>query len=335
MFFEDYFNGLLAHLTGYVSTMTGTVATALTPVIISFATMYVMFWGWLHLSGKIEEPVIEGAKRIITLGVILSLCLTLWSNHSYLVLAFLNGPMAFASSILNAPTPLGAVDNIWTQGNNIAGLFWSNASLFNGNFGLYFAALATWLICGILCAYTAFMFALSSIALSILLAVAPLFLMFLFFDATKRFFESWIAQLANYALIVIVASLIAALVLGLVSNMANSTYAVGATLKVTDALDFLLSVVLAFLLMRQTMSIASGLASGVALATGGIVSGLMRRGLSGGGAFSRGMMDAAMGFKTSQYQGLTRIAGNTVASGVGQGARAGWRKITPHNSIKR
>jgi len=333
VFFQNYFNSLLAHLTNYVSGMTGTVAGAITPVIVAFATMYVMFWGWLHLSGKIEEPVLEGAKRIVTIGVILSLALTLWANHSILVKAFLNGPMALAAAILGGGPPLAAVDNIWTQGSGIAKIFWDNAGVFDGNFGLYFGAVATWIVCGLLCIYTAFLFALASVALAILLAVGPLFLMFLFFDSTKRFFESWIAQLANYALVVIIASLIGALILNLVSSMATQTVGVGANLTIFDAMNFLITTILAFLLMRQTMSIASGLASGVALATGNLVSGLLRRGLGSAGRFNRGMFDAMTGNRPSRFDPASRYAGNVAARGVGKGAQAVWRAVRPSNSI--
>lgn len=334
MFFQSYFASLTAHLLSYVSGMVGVVATAISPIFVAFGTMYVMFWGWLHLTGKIEEPVLEGAKRIVTVGVIFSLGLHLWTLHSVLVLALLQGPQTLASAILGGGPPLAAVDSIWAEGNAISQLFWSNAGIANGNFGLYFGAMAVWIVCGLLCVYTAFLFALSSIALAILLAVGPVFIMFLFFDATKKFFESWIAQLANYAFIIILASLIAALILNLVVNMGAQTVNVGTGLTIFGAIDFLITTLLAFLLMRQVMSIASGLASGVALATGGIVSGLMRRGLGTAGHFNRGVWDAMSNQGTSRIDPMTRKAGYQSARTAGRMAAATWRLVRPSNAIK-
>jgi type IV secretion system protein VirB6 len=333
MFFQNYFTSLTVHLLSYVSTTVGLVAAAISPVFVAFGTMYVMFWGWLHLTGKIEEPVLEGVKRIVTVGVIFSIGLQMWALHSVLVLAFLQGPQALATAILGGGPPLAAVDKIWTEGNDIAQLFWSNAGIANGNFGLYFGAIAVWIVCGLLCVYTAFLFALSSIALAVLLAVGPVFIMFLFFDATKRFFESWIAQLANYALIIILASLIAALILNLVVNMGASTVNVGNALTVFGSIDFLVTTILAFLLMRQVMSIASALASGVALATGGIVSGLMRRGLGTAGRFNRGVWDAMTSQGTSRWDALSRKTGYQAANTSGRAVKAMWRTIRP-NEIK-
>ena len=46
-----------------------------------------------------------------------------------------------------------------------------------------------------------FLIALSDIALAVLLALGPLFIAMLLFDATQRLFSAWIAQLTTYALI--------------------------------------------------------------------------------------------------------------------------------------
>jgi len=51
--------------------------------------------------------------------------------------------------------------------------------------------------------------------------VGPFFIALLFFETTKRFFESWIAQLANYAFITILTVMVSALMLGIVSSVAQ------------------------------------------------------------------------------------------------------------------
>jgi len=136
---------------------------------------------------------------------------------------------------------------------------------------------------GLLCVYTMFLIALSSIALAVLLALGPLFMALLLFEATRRFFEAWLAQLANYALITILTVLIAALLLQVVESYADQTAARGAAIVTVDALNMVLIAVLVFLLMRQVMPIAAALAGGIALNSFGTVSRLidwgMRRGM--------------------------------------------------------
>ena len=112
-----------------------------------------------------------------------------------------------------------------------------------------------------------FLVALSSVALAVLLALGPLFLALLLFETTRRFFEAWVAQLANYALISILTVLVAALLLQIVESYAEQTAARGSAILTVDALDMVLMAVLVFLLMRQVMPIAAALAGGVALST--------------------------------------------------------------------
>ena len=125
---------------------------------------------------------------------------------------------------------------------------------------------------GLLCVYTMFLIALSSVALAVLLALGPLFLALLLFDSTRRFFEAWLAQLANYALITILTVLVAALLLQIVESYADQTAARGAAIATVDAINMVLIAVLVFLLMRQVMPIAAGLAGGIALTSFATVS---------------------------------------------------------------
>ena len=127
-----------------------------------------------------------------------------------------------------------------------------------------------------------FLIALSSIALAVLLALGPLFVSLLLFEGTRRFFEAWLAQLANYALITILTVLAAALLLQAVESFAAQTAGRGIAITTVDALNMVLIAMLVFLLMRQVMPIAAALAGGVALSSFGTVSRLVNFGLHQG-----------------------------------------------------
>jgi len=117
-----------------------------------------------------------------------------------------------------------------------------------------------------------FLIALSSIALAVLLALGPLFIALLFFDATRRFFAAWVAQLTNYALITVLTIMVAALLLQVVQSYATQTAARGTAILTVDALHMVLIAVLVFLVLRQVMPIASGLAGGASLNSFGLAS---------------------------------------------------------------
>jgi hypothetical protein len=126
-----------------------------------------------------------------------------------------------------------------------------------------------------------FLIALSSIALAVLLALGPLFVALLFFDATRRLFVAWVAQLTNYALITVLTVMVAALLLRIVQSYAAQTAARGPDIVVVDALHMILVSVLVLLILRQVMPIASGLAGGVSLNSFGLASRSVGWGISG------------------------------------------------------
>jgi type IV secretion system protein VirB6 len=287
-FFETFWSWLEAQLAAYIGTNTALVAAALEPAIVTLAIMYVMVWGYLHLSGRIEEPLVVGVRRIVLLAVVLGGSLHLWLYNTVIVDTFYRAPAELASAVVGAPDPVAAIDTIWNQGGAVAGYLWNNGGVFNGDFGYYVAGAIVWVLMGLVCVYTMFLIALSSIALAVLLALGPLFIALLLFDATRKFFEAWLAQLANYALITILTVLVAALLLQIVASYAAQTAARGAAIVTVDALNMVLVAMLVFLLMRQVMPIASALAGGMSLNSFAMVSRLASWGVQRGASVGRG-----------------------------------------------
>src|ERR1700733_3479929 len=180
-----------------------------------------MIWGYLQLMGRIEEPFIAGLKRIVVLAVVLGVALQLWLYNTVIVDTFFNAPGELAAGIIGTYDSVTVVDQIIFAGGDAAALLIQKGGIFNGDFSYYLAGFAVYVIVGLTAIYTIFLLALSRIALSVLLALGPLFVALLFFETTKRFFESWIAQLANYAFVAILTVLVAALMMTVISTAAT------------------------------------------------------------------------------------------------------------------
>ena len=273
-FFQTFWTWLNGQLASYIGANTVKVASALEPAIVTFGIVYVMVWGYLQLTGRMEEPFVTGLKRLITLAVVLGVALHLWLYNSVIVDTFYKAPTQLAATVVGAADPVMTIDAIWNSGGAVAGYLFSNGGVVS-DYGYYVAGMVVWFLVGLLCVYTMFLIALSSIALSVLLALGPLFFAALFFDSTKRLFDSWIAQLTNYALITILTVMVATLLLQIVASYASQTAARGSGVATVDSLNMVLVAVLVFLVMRQVMPIASGLASGVSLNSFGTVSRLV------------------------------------------------------------
>jgi type IV secretion system protein VirB6 len=274
-FFQTFWTWLNGQLASYIGANTAKVAAALEPAIVTFGAVYVMVWGYLHLTGRIEEPFGTGLKRLITLAVVLGVALHLWLYNSVIVDTFYRAPAQLAAAVVGTADPVTTIDAIWNSGGTVAGYLFSNGGVMHGDPGSYIAGAVVWFLVGLLCVYTMFLIALSSIALSVLLALGPLFFAALLFEHTRRLFEAWVAQLTNYALITVLTVLVATLLLQIVASYASQTVARGSGLATVDSLNMVLVSVLVFLVMRQVMPIASGLASGVSLNSFGTVSRLV------------------------------------------------------------
>ena len=269
-FFQTFWTWLNGQLASYIGENTARVASVIEPAVVALGTVNVMIWGYLQLTGRIEEPFVAGVKRIVTLAVVFAVGLDLWLYNALIVDTFYNAPTEFAAAVVGASNPVQTIDTIWNAGGAVADQLYRNGS--GWHLGYMLAGLVVWLIIGLLCVYAMFLLALSSVALSVLLALGPFFVTFLLFDTTRRFFEAWLAQLANYALITLLTVMVAVLMLHLVQSYAQQTAALGTAIHTVDAINMLLAAVLAFLFLRQVMPIAAGLAGGVALNSLGVVS---------------------------------------------------------------
>ena len=313
-FFTTFYNYLQGSVLNTVSTVTSNLSASLAPAAVTLATIYVMIWGYLHLRGAIEEPIMEGAKRILVLAVILGVVLNLWEYNAVFIDFFINTPNSLSGAILNGNNAISTIDGIWMKGASVGDSLIKQGDILNNHFDFYIAGFAVYLFSGFICIWMAYLFCLSIVAVGILLALGPLFIMGLMFEATKRFFEAWVAQLSNYALIIVIAAVASKLLLNMLDNYATQASAQGAGITIAESIQLCMACAFILLIMKQVPSLASGLASGVALASYNALSKATSWGTGGASRsmyqFGRGMGDGKAGEKTSRYQSITRNMGN-------------------------
>lgn len=333
-FFAEFSAWLNGILTGYIGDNTTRIASALEPAIVTLGVLYIMVWGYLQLMGQIEEPFVAGVKRILMLAVLLGAALHLWLYNAVIVDTFFRAPAELSAAIIGAPDSVTIVDQIIFAGDDTASRLIEKGGILNGDFSFYLAGFGVHLVIGLTAIYTIFLLALSRLALSVLLALGPLFIALLLFETTKQFFESWIAQLANYAFITILTVLMAALMLTLVSTAAQQAAAVGGEIQIAHAVRVCMAAGLTFLVMRQVMPMAAALASGLSLSTFGVVSAALAWGFGGAtrgtGQFMRGLVDR----DSARGDSFSRRSGQRLRRGFAEGARRiarSWHQ----NSVRR
>src|SRR6202034_3367679 len=138
-FFATFWSWLNGQLASYIGDNTSRLAGVLEPAVLTLATLYVMAWGYLHLTGKITEPFVAGLKRIALIALILGVGLRLWLYNTVIVDTFYNAPAQLAAAVVGARDPVATIDAIWEQGGTVAGYLWNNGGVLSGDIGFYLA----------------------------------------------------------------------------------------------------------------------------------------------------------------------------------------------------
>lgn len=259
---------------------------SLTPIVrILWRLMFIIFiavFGYkVIISGRFTATdLIVNSLKI----VILLLIATEWDTFYLLVYAMATDmPSDIAGQIMGgASNALGsnALTNDDASANRALSDFYDRsmqvvAKLLESaswrEWGLYLYAMTVWLGALGFTGYAAMLIVLSKIAVAILLAIGPLFILLLIFTNTRGLFEGWLRSLLNYAIIPIFVYALLTLLLTIaelpLQNLeANST---GDAPTLTYIGAFIFAAFVSILLLLQIMGIAASVTGGLSLSTMG------------------------------------------------------------------
>lgn len=274
---------------------------------------YVLFWGFSHLLNLVSEPITDSLKRLIKLIFILGIAFQVTTYNSYITDTITKGPEELASLFTGTNSSgqmVSTIDKIFEDTWDVGNKFWDSAGVFDGNFGFYFVAIIIYAVACALSAYSAFLIILSKVAVSVLVALGPLFIISTLFDSTKRFFENWVGMLANYGLIIVLVIGVNKFILDIFNTYLAQAIANNA-LEVASAAPITVTAIISCFVLAQVLSIASGLGGGISLATMG----------AGRWAASKLTTTAKAGARTAG-SAATRKARSSLASWRSRGSAA-------------
>lgn len=266
----------------FVGENVAAVARIVGPFAFTMLTLYAVLWGFASLRGLIKEPLNEFVNRLIIIVVVFGIGFHLANYNILITNTFLRGPDEFIAGLTQSPSSskvVSGLDLMLEQGFDVGARFWAKAGVLKGDFGMYIVALFVWAMTIIVTAYAFFLIALSKVALTLLVAIGPLFFLGLLFQATAGFFNSWLRQMANYFLVPLLVVIVNLLVMKLFSRAAAGVNAIKSTTEVVQVFPFLASGLICLLALASVLSIAAGLAGGVSLSTFGMgryVGGLLK-----------------------------------------------------------
>lgn len=349
-FYERIFTTLNSTLTGYVSSTASDIINAITPVATTLITIYVMLWGWSMMRGVISEPITDGVGRIIRLTIISAIALNVGRYNGFLADWLWNSPDAIASviasgysnSVSNAQFLDGIMSRLFDFGEAFRLKAMTSPGIFP-DFSLLLTAFAIWGAGLLATGYSAFLLILAKMALAVILAIGPIFVLLTIFESMRRFFDAWIGQALNFVFLVMLTAATIKLILTILQM-----YLSDASGKLIDpaidlALPAIVICVVGFLVLVQAPSIASALGGGVAISTLGVVGWALNK-LKGAATSGANLlsgktlsdMRAARRARVTNARWAARNPGMTyrAASAAGAAPMAVYRKITGSKANK-
>ena len=171
--------------------------------------------------------------------------------------------------------------------------------------GPYIYFVFVWLGAAFFTGYATMLIILAKLAVAIILAVGPLFILLYIFHDTRKLFEGWLRTLINYALVPVFVYALLALLLTLVMPtlvfLENNSGPYQSYL--TAVSSYVVATFIATLLLQQVMSISANITGGVSLSTMGAFAMLTRPARAAGGqaAAASGKAAVSGGKKLATY----------------------------------
>lgn len=337
--FDDAFAYMDAATTTYMTNGAANVAGALQSTAYTLLMVYVILWGWAMLRGMITEPITDGIARVLKATFIVTFATNsaLYAND---IANFLyNWPPAMAGVINGgaATTTTQLIDQIAASGLDLAVQAWQTASL--ANIGGYVIAFILFAVTLLITAITAFIIIGAKFGLALLLAIGPVFILMLLFEATKDFFHKWLSAVVTSGIAITLVSMAAALFFKYFAAVFDAASADaannGGVVTLTGIAPAVVFGLISAFFIKDIPHFAQGLGGGVSGASASGVGWAYDK-IKGAASNTPRMAKAGYRAGRAAYGGLRGAAGRFGKGSEGgsvQGTRAGapmaiYRKIT-------
>ncbi len=242
-------------------------------VITLVFTLYVILQGYRFLSHSSTADLATIMRQLIVMLCVYSLVMR-WNLYNLLIYKiFTNEPGNIATTLVNSTGHMSPDSNVYQTLDTIYGLVIKSTREFFGLGGLskdgmcfFLYGLLVFIIGTILCVIALLLFIYSKMVMAVALALGPLFILFILFDATKAMFGAWLNKLMTTALIPIVTSAILVLMLSVIKVTLPQLATPPEANYFSGIAPFLGLSLATSLVLSQVLSICSSLGGGITLA---------------------------------------------------------------------
>jgi type IV secretion system protein VirB6 len=245
------------------------IAGAAGPVVTVGGALIIAAWGAEAALGIGKATLAEFAGRIGKIALFGGLVGGAAGTFGILYGWFNAAPEGLGAALMGGAEPGAALDAFYERGTalgeRLMALFEMNGT------GLTWLALGlvVWLAAALLSGFAAVLVLMAKIAVAVLIAVAPVFLLAALFKATRSWFEGWLRGVLTQAMVLTLTYGVLAFLLNAASPFVAqlaAADAVGADVAIGDVAASVLVVIMGVLMMAQVPGLASAVGGGAAVA---------------------------------------------------------------------
>lgn len=272
--FTDFFTDVDTNIVRFTSEHTQSVISIIEPAVVSGMSIYLLFYGYRHMKGEIEQPFMAFIDNMVKMVVVIGTALNFSNYNTYIIDTFMNSPVALAAAFgMGGDGSLsGNMGNMLdtAAGNCLdIGLRFMDSGIGFGVGGVVVGLLA-WIVGFSVTVYTAALVVMAKVLLGITLAIGPLFIAALLFDKTKAFFGNFVNTLVNQGLVMVLTFAASTFILSLFRNAAADVAALGTAAQASSLASLIVTGGIGLLVLRQIPHYASSLAGGVSMESFGM-----------------------------------------------------------------
>lgn len=189
-------------LESFVSSKSAALCAALVPIALSGATIYVVVMGFAIMRGETNETLQSFLWRLFRMALIASIALSV-GMYQDIVITASDGIVGALLHSMSGFESVGAlVDNIAEPFATLGQQIWSKAVVgFWPHFGLIAAAGAVAIAELLVVSVGLGFYLMAKVALALLLAMGPVYILCAMWPSTEKYTESWIGQVLNYVIL--------------------------------------------------------------------------------------------------------------------------------------
>lgn len=278
---SDITHEVEAVVSTYITDTVVNLSTALNPVVTAALTLYVVAWGFALLRGATPVPAMDAMFRMFWITVICMVALTVGTYNDVIRDFFWQEMPDFIETAISGTNSASAsaLDDVFNRGMATGIELWERAGPFD--FKLMVIGILCMVATIIVVALGATIQLVAKLALGLLIAIGPLFLIMWIFELTRKFADLWITQVINYILVSSLVIVVASFVVSLFDKYLSDTIAsagVSGNVEPTGAILLIVVAVIGAAMMTQVTRLASALSGGIALAVREVTAPLERGG---------------------------------------------------------